>query len=161
MSESFAKRLRTLERARPSLYRQKRFGEVMEALQRLLADACSVDQRISVRSRLLTHYRFIGDDAAALRTIDEQIGEKADDVVSLIDLTEHFHYYQVDLLKAAESVERALAMATDQSLLVRQVLGVRNAHSAGDEQFRHCSRFSRATDRVQVAGALGGRCLRS
>jgi len=68
---------------------------------------------------------FIGDDAAALRTIEEQISEKPDDVVSLIDLTEPFHYYQVDLLKAAEAVERALAMAAEQSLLVRQVLCAR------------------------------------
>ncbi len=125
MGEAFDKRLRRLERGLPSFYRQKRFSDVHEALQRLLIDANGVDQRVGVRAVLTRHYHFVQDDDAALRAISDQIAEKPNDLLSLIDLAEHFHYHQVDLQKAADAVERALAAAVKQGLLVRQVLGVR------------------------------------
>lgn len=125
MGESFLKRLNKLNRVRPEFYRQARFGEVEEALQRLIADASDADQRNNARAALSSHYQFKGNNVAALKVINEQINEKPDDVQALIALTEHHHYAQVDLVKAADAVERALAFATIQALLVRQVLGVR------------------------------------
>ena len=58
-------------------------------------------------------------------SVDGRVDEKPDDVQALIALTEHHQYPQVDLVKAADAAERALALAIEQALLVRQVLGVR------------------------------------
>ncbi len=125
MGESFWKRLNKLRRVRPALYRQARFGAVEEALQRLIADAGDADQRNNARATLSSHYQFTGNNVAALKVINEQLNEKPDDVQALIAMTEHHHYAQVDLVKAADAVERALVLAIEQALLVRQVLGVR------------------------------------
>ncbi|MFL6679982.1 MAG: hypothetical protein ACJ8IK_16715 [Burkholderiaceae bacterium] len=155
MGEAFGKRLNRLGRARPLLYRQGRFEDVTDSLLRLMADARDVDQRIAVRATLASHYQFIGNKAAALQTISEQIDEKPDDLQSLIALAEHFHYCQVDLFKAADAVERALAVATAQSFLVRQVLGTRMRIALETGEFELASdSLSRLIDYKPPEGAL-------
>lgn len=123
--EAFWKRLNRLHRERPSLYRQGRFDEVEDAANRLIADATDAEQRNNARSILVDLYHFRGDFDAALAAIEAQIEEKADDLQAWLALTEHHHYAKIDLPKAADAVEKTLSLATQQVLLVRQVLGVR------------------------------------
>ncbi len=125
MGESFWKRLKRLERVRPSLYRQGRFDEVKDVAHRLIADAHDAEQRNNARSILVSHHQYLGDFEAALAVIEAQIEEKADDLQAWLALTEHHHYAKVDLARAANAAETTLSLATQQAVLVRQVLGVR------------------------------------
>lgn len=125
MGESFWKRLNRLQRVRPSFYRQGRFDEVEDAARRLIADSNDAERRNSARAVLVSHYQFQGDFDAALALIEAQIEDKTDDLQAWLALTEHHHYAKVDLASAAAAVETTLSLAIQQTLLVRQVLGVR------------------------------------
>jgi len=125
VGETFWTRLNTLQRVRPSLYRQGRFDEMEDAVHRLIADGHDAAQRNNARSILVSLHQYRGDFEPALAVIEAQIEEKADDLQAWLALTEHHHYAKADLARATNAVEMTLSLATQQAFLVRQVLGVR------------------------------------
>jgi hypothetical protein len=121
----FLTRLREIGRNIPLAYREERFAQVEEELLTLLDIAGSPGDKCDVLCVLANHYHYLQNDALGLEALQKSVAYCPDDVNAWIGLTEHFHYHDVDLTRAAECVETALQKATAANALVRQVLGVR------------------------------------
>ncbi len=70
-------------------------------------------------------YHLMGDAARAEKAIRASIELEPDSAQHWLGLTEHFHYHDVDLARAAQYVEVALVKALAEGMQVRQVLGTR------------------------------------
>jgi hypothetical protein len=106
-------------------YRSAKFDEVKVRLDELLALASNIDERDHVLDMFVNHFHFIGDPLRARRALEERIALSPDLVEARVGLTEHYHYHEEDIEKAAEAVEIALQKALVKDRQVRQVLGVR------------------------------------
>lgn len=109
----------------PAAYRQKRFEEVEAKLLNILAISNGTEQRLCALDMLVNHYHLVGKMQLALNAIHERISAAPQQVEGLLGLAEHFHYYEVDLARAAKYIEAALQEGFAQGEFVRQVLGVR------------------------------------
>lgn len=136
MKSALLKHAIQLDTMRPSLYREKRFEEVEHGLQQLLALAANPEEVWHIKSLLISHYYFLNDDNRSLQLIDEHLKQGGAVLQALIALAEHYHYYQIDVKKAACAIEKALVEALTLGSQVRQVLGIRIRIALLNEDYR-------------------------
>jgi hypothetical protein len=125
VNEYFIEKIQEFSANLIASYRSKQFAEVDERLRNLLVLACDIDEKDHVLSMFVNHYHFIGDSLHARKALQERIALSPEQVEGWLGLTEHFHYHEEDLDKAAQTVEIALQKALAQNRQVRQILGVR------------------------------------
>lgn len=125
MNDSFISKIKEFDASLFASYRSEQFEEVEARLDELRAYAGSGEERDHVLDMYVSHFHFVGDSLRARQALQERIALSPDLVEARIGLTEHFHYHEEDIEKAAEAVEIALKKAFDGKRQVRQVLGVR------------------------------------
>ncbi|UOD27740.1 hypothetical protein INH39_19800 [Massilia violaceinigra] len=125
MNANFIGKIQEFDASLFASYRSARFHEVEVRLRELLALAGNIDERDHVLDMFVNHFHFVGDLLRARQVLEERIVLSPDLVEARIGLTEHYHYHEEDIEKAAETVEIALQKAFVKNRQVRQVLGVR------------------------------------
>ncbi len=125
MNENYIAKVKEFDADLFASYRSERFEEVEIRLRELQAEAVSAEECDHVLSMYVNHYHFVGDSPRAEQALRQRIALFPDLVEAWIGLTEHFHYHEEDIEKAAETVEIALQKSLKQGRQVRQVLGVR------------------------------------
>ncbi|KQV59803.1 hypothetical protein ASD07_23605 [Duganella sp. Root336D2] len=103
----------------------ERFQEVERDLQELRLLATTRDEIFGVQGDFASLYAFQNDLVKAEAARRAQIAIDESRVEGWLGLAEHFHYYDENLEKAFNHIEKALVVAMDSSDLVRQVLGVK------------------------------------
>ncbi|NHZ67082.1 hypothetical protein [Massilia genomosp. 1] len=125
MNDNFIEKIKEFDARLFASYRSARFHEVEARLDELLALAGNVDEKDHVLDMLVNHFHFIREPLRAGRALAERIALSPDLVEAWIGLTEHYHYHEEDIEKAAETVEIAFQKALAKNRQVRQVLGAR------------------------------------
>jgi hypothetical protein len=125
MNKNFIEKIKQYDFLSRPLYAADRFDDVEKLLINLLQFAKTTDEKDFVFSELIGHFHIAKKLLHAKTLLKERIELAPDRVSGWLGMAEHFHYHDVDLDRASESIEMALRNAIVQKELVRQVLGVR------------------------------------
>lgn len=136
MRKEFSERFGELRQVRRDLYRRQEFDQYEGALNDLRLNAVDRDELNEVISALISHYHYVDKNGEALRELEEQVRLLPDEVEGWLGIAEHFHYHEIDLVKAASHIETALDRALARGIQVRQVLGVRARIAIARDDFR-------------------------